>query len=67
MVSLICFDICEASGRQQLQKKASFTICEIELYVFVFNVGGSLDVYWRIPEHVLGRIAVAVSHETVIE
>lgn len=23
--------------------------------------GGSLDVYKRIPEHVLGRIAVAVS------
>uniref|UniRef100_A0A671R9N1 mitogen-activated protein kinase kinase n=1 Tax=Sinocyclocheilus anshuiensis TaxID=1608454 RepID=A0A671R9N1_9TELE len=25
-----------------------------------FMDGGSLDVYWRIPEHVLGRIAVAV-------
>lgn len=25
------------------------------------SVGGSLDVYRRIPEHVLGRIAVAVS------
>ncbi|XP_056600764.1 dual specificity mitogen-activated protein kinase kinase 5 isoform X3 [Triplophysa dalaica] len=25
-----------------------------------FMDGGSLDVYWKIPEHVLGRIAVAV-------
>lgn len=28
---------------------------------FVLFSGGSLDVYKKIPEHVLGRIAVAVS------
>lgn len=28
--------------------------------------GGSLDVYKRIPEHVLGRIAVAVSLDEIL-
>lgn len=29
--------------------------------------GGSLDVYKRIPEHVLGRIAVAVSLHDILK
>lgn len=32
---------------------------------FLSLAGGSLDVYKKIPEHVLGRIAVAVSPSTV--
>lgn len=32
----------------------------------LFFLGGSLDVYKRIPEHVLGRIAVAVSFQNTI-
>ncbi|XP_054095364.1 dual specificity mitogen-activated protein kinase kinase 5 isoform X14 [Callithrix jacchus] len=37
--------------------------CLISTYVHLrrmYSVGGSLDVYRKIPEHVLGRIAVAV-------
>lgn len=52
---------CQVSGRQHLHRKRSLSISTNWIELFVFDVGGSLDVYWRIPEHVLGRIAVAVS------
>lgn len=33
----------------------------------LYFAGGSLDVYKRIPEHVLGRIAVSVSFHEILK
>lgn len=41
--------------KASLQHNSNLNICDLSL------AGGSLDVYKKIPEHVLGRIAVAVS------
>lgn len=41
--------------KASLQLNSNLNICDLSL------AGGSLDVYKKIPEHVLGRIAVAVS------
>lgn len=35
-------------------------------HILFVPAGGSLDVYRKIPEHVLGRIAVAVSISLVL-
>lgn len=34
---------------------------------YFYFAGGSLDVYKKIPEHVLGRIAVAVSFHEILK
>lgn len=60
MVSLFCLDIVGHLGGN-ICRETSIRISTNLIQLFDFDVGGSLDVYWRIPEHVLGRIAVAVS------
>ncbi|XP_059387567.1 dual specificity mitogen-activated protein kinase kinase 5 isoform X3 [Carassius carassius] len=51
---------CSSEGKNNTYFYSAFFVENRISICTEFMDGGSLDVYWRIPEHVLGRIAVAV-------